>query len=247
MQVLIRETAEEGSRIAAELVARAIRENPATRLGLAAGKTPIGLYGKLVELHQSNTLDFSSVHLFSLDEFIGLPSQSPNSYATFFHHYLVDHIPIERGHLHLLNGETTKDMVAYCAMYEQLIRNLGGIDLQILGVGLNGHLGFNEPGSSLDSRTRLTLLSASTRENLVRDFNRAPVPEWAITMGLGTIREARALLVLAFGPHKAEIIAKSVEEPVSASIPASCIQLHSNVTVLLDREAASSLTNQAYG
>ena len=197
-----------------------------------------------MELHQTGGLDFSAVHLFSLDELVGLPSHSPNSYGAFFRRHLVDHIPFDPAHLHLLNGETKENMTSYCATYEQRIRNLGGIDLQILGVGRNGHLGFNEPGSSLDSRTRLSLLSPSTREDLAWGVDHAPVPEWAVTLGLGTILEARALLLLAFGPDKAEVIAKSVEGSVSASVPASCIQLHSTVILLLDREAASSLISQ---
>src|SRR5215471_5695886 len=246
MLVLIKETAEEGSRTAASLIAQAIRKNPALRLGLAAGRTPTELYRNLVNLHRSAHLDFSRVRLFSLDELIGLSSDSPNSYRAFFHQHLVDHINIDRTHLHLLNGQPKEEIASYCACYEQLIREHGGIDLQILGIGRNGHVGFNEPGASLNSRTRSSLLSASTRRNLARVFDQAAVPEWAVTMGLGTIREARTLLLLAFGEQKAEAVAKAVEGPLSASIPASCIQLHSKAIVMLDREAAGLLRNQEY-
>lgn len=245
MLVLIAETPEEGGRIAGSLVAQAIRKTPALRLGLAAGDTPIRLYRNLVDLHRAACLDFSHVRLFSLDEFIGLPSDSPNSYAAFFHQHLIDHINIDPDHLHLLNGQN-EDIASYCVSYERLIQYQGGIDLQILGIGGNGHLGFNEPGSSLNSRTRRNLLSASTKHNLARAFDRAPIPEWAVTMGLGTIREARTLLLLAFGTHKAEIIAKALEGPLSAFTPASSIQLHPSVVLVLDREAASSLNNQEY-
>jgi glucosamine-6-phosphate deaminase len=246
MLVCIAETAEEGSSTAARLVAQAIKKHPTLCLGLAAGRTPIGLYRKLVDLHRTARLEFSQVRLFSLDEFIGLPGDSPNRYRVFFHEHLIDHINIDPAHLHLLNPQSEVESAPYCVSYEALIRNCGGIDLQILGIGRNGHLGFNEPGSSLDSRTRLSLLSASTRRNLARAFDQAQVPEWAVTMGLGTIREARALLVLAFGAHKAEVVAKALEGPLGASTPASCIQLHPAVIAVLDREAAGCLTNQEY-
>ncbi|MGE3977968.1 MAG: glucosamine-6-phosphate deaminase [Nitrospira sp.] len=246
MLVLITETSEAGSRMAGSLVAQAIKQTPALRLGLAAGNTPLGLYRNLVELHRTTRLDFSHVRLFSLDEFIGLPSDSPNHYRVFYHQHLIDHLNINPAHLHLLSGPAEQDIASSCVSYEQLIRNQGGIDLQILGIGQNGHLGFNEPGSSLNSRTGRCFLSASTKHYLARVFNSEPVPEWAVTMGLGTIREARTLLLLAFGAHKAKVVAKSLEGPLSAFIPASSIQLHPNVVVVLDREAAGSLKNQEY-
>jgi glucosamine-6-phosphate deaminase len=246
MLVFIADTPEEGSRIAGSLVAEAIKQTPALRLGLAAGNTPIGLYRNLVHLHRTTRLDFSHVRLFNLDEFIGLPSDSPHHYRMFFHHHLIDHINIDPAHLHLLNGQAEKDIASYCISYERLIRNQGGIDLQILGIGQNGHLGFNEPGSSLNSRTRRSLLSASTKHHLRRAFDDKSVPQWAVTMGLGTIREARTLLLLAFGAHKAEVVAKALEGPLSAFMPASSIQLHPSVALVLDREAAGSLSNQEY-
>ena len=246
MLVLITETPEEGSRMAESFVAQAIKQTPALRLGLAAGNTPIGLYRNLVDLHRTRRLDFSHVRLFSLDEFLGLPSDSPKSYRTFFHQHLIDPINIDPAHLHLLNGSTEEDIVSYCVSYERRIRDQGGIDLQILGIGRNGHLGFNEPGSSLNSRTRRSLLSASTKQALARAFDSEPVPEWAVTMGLGAIREARTLLLLAFEAHKAEVVAKAAEGPLSAFTPASSIQLHPSVVLVLDREAAGSLTNQEY-
>ena len=246
MLMLITETSEEGSRIAGSLVAQTITQTPALRLGLAAGNTPIGLYRNLVDLHRTTHLDFSRVRLFSLDEFIGLRSDSPNHYRVFYHQHLIDHLNIDPAHLHLLSGPAEQDIASSCVSYERLIQNQGGIDLQILGIGRNGHLGFNEPGSSLNSRTRRILLSASTKQNLGRVFDGEPVPEWAVTMGLGTIREARTLLLLAFGAHKAEVVAKAVEGPLSAFTPASSIQLHPSVVLVLDREAAGSLTNQEY-
>jgi len=246
MLVLLTETVEEGSQTAARLVGQAITKNPALRLGLAAGQSPIGLYRTLVNLYQSAQLDFSRVQIFSLDELLGLPRNSPRSYHTFFHHHLLRHVNVDPAHLHLLNGQTDEDMASYCASYERLIRDHGGIDLQILGIGRNGHLGFNEPGSSLNSRTRVSLLSVQTKENFAQFFDQMPLPERAVTLGLGTIREARALLLLAFGKHKAEAVANALEGPLSASNPASSIQLHPTAILVLDRDAASFLTNQEY-
>ncbi|HEX2055642.1 MAG TPA: glucosamine-6-phosphate deaminase [Nitrospiraceae bacterium] len=244
--VLITDSAEEGSRTAARLVGQAIANNPALRLGLAAGNTPTGLYRHLVSLHRSARLDFTQVRLFSLDEFAGLSTESPHSFHAFYRTHLLDHINVEPAQLHLINGETDKDIGSYCESYERLIRKQGGIDLQILGIGRNGHLGFNEPGSSLRSRTRLTLLSAGTRRANARQFRKATPPEWAVTMGIGTILEARALLLLAFGQEKAVAVAKAVEGPVTASVPASALQLHPIPIVILDRKAASRLKNKAY-
>ena len=244
--VLITETAEEGSRTAARLVAQAITNNPALRLGLAAGNTPTGVYRHLVRLHQSDRLDFSLVRIFSLDEFLGLPQDSPNSFRAFYRRHLLDHINAEPAHVHLLNGEVEKEISSYCESYERRIREQGGIDLQILGIGRNGHLGFNEPGSSLRSRTRMTLLSDATRRANAQSFNRARVPQWAVTMGIGTILESRALLLLAFGEEKAAAVAKAIEGPLAASTPASAVQLHSAAILVLDQKAASRLKNRRY-
>jgi glucosamine-6-phosphate deaminase len=244
--VLITDSAEEASRTAARLVGRAIRSKPALRLGLAAGNTPTGLYRQLVQFRHANRLDFSRVEIFSLDEFLGLPHASPHSFRAFFHRHLLAHINIDPTRLHLLSGAADKDIGSTCDSYERLIRDHGGIDLQILGVGRNGHLGFNEPGSSLRSRTRMTLLSAETRRANAKPFEPEAVPEWAVTMGLGTILEARALLVLAFGEAKAAAVAKAVEGPLTASVPASAVQLHPAAMLILDRKAASRLKNRIY-
>ncbi|HET6674448.1 MAG TPA: glucosamine-6-phosphate deaminase [Nitrospiraceae bacterium] len=246
MAILITENAEEGSRTAARLVARAIRNRPTLRLGLAAGHTPTGLYRELVRLYRSEKLDCSDVRFFSLDEWMGLPSDSPNSFRSFFHHHLLDHLNVDPDHIHLLSGQPGPDAAASCAAYERLIRDLGGIDLQLLGIGRNGHLGFNEPGSSLHSRTRFSLLSQQTRRANARFFPKGQVPEWAMTVGIDTILEARFLMLLAFGKEKAAAVAKAVEGPLTASIPASAIQLHPAVIVVLDKPAAARLTNAAY-
>ena len=246
MLVLIRDTADEGSNIAASLVARALKNQPTLTLGLAAGDTVIGLYRNLVDRHRSGVLDFSCARFFSLDELLGLPKDSPHTYRSFFHRHLVDHINIDQTRLFFVGGETMKDPALYCASYEDIIRVQGGIALQILGIGENGHLGFNEPGCSLNSRTRLTLLMPSSREDVARSMENQGTVRWAITMGLATIREANVLLLLAFGKHKAEAVAKALEGPITASLPASSIQLHPTVIVVLDREASSLLTNQDF-
>jgi glucosamine-6-phosphate deaminase len=199
-----------------------------------------------VRLHQSDRLDFSLVRIFSLDEFLGLPQDSPNSFYAFYRRHLLDHINANPAHVHLLNGEAEKEIGSYCESYERMIREQGGIDLQILGIGRNGHLGFNEPGSSLRSRTRMTLLSDATKRVNGRQFKGETPPEWAVTMGLGTILEARVLLLVAFGEEKATAVAKGLEGPVTASVPASAVQLHSTPILVLDRKAASRLKNRPY-
>lgn len=246
MLVVITDTIEQGHQAAASLVGQAIKKNPTLRLGLAAGNTPIGVYQSLVDLHRSTHLDFSGVEFFSLDEFLGLPSGSLMSYEAFFHQHLFRHIKADPAHIHLLKGEPHGDIVSYCHSYERLIHDRGGIDVQLLGIGANGHLAFNEPMSSFRSRTRMCLLSPETRENLSRTFNETQVPEWAVTMGLGTIGEAQTLLMLAFGKEKAEAIGQAVEGPLRVAIPASSIQLHPNVVVILDPAAAGALKFKTY-
>ena len=246
MLVVITDTIEQGHQTAASLVGQAIKTNPALRLGLAAGNTSIGLYQSLVALHQSTHLDFSAVEFFSLDDFLGLPSGSSMSYEAFFHQHLFRFVNADPAHIHLLKGEPHADIVSYCHAYERLIYDRGGIDVQLLGIGINGHLAFNEPMTSFRSRTRMCLLSSETRERLSQTFHEMKVPEWAVTMGLGTIAEARTLLMLAFGEEKAKAIARALEGPLTAEIPASSIQLHQNVVVILDPAAARSLKYKSY-
>jgi glucosamine-6-phosphate deaminase len=168
------------------------------------------------------------------------------SYEAFFHQHLFRHVNADPAHIHLLKGTPHGDIVSSCHSYERLIRDRGGIDVQLLGIGINGHLAFNEPMSSFSSRTRMCLLSAETRENLSRTFAETEVPEWAVTMGLGTIAEARTLLMLAFGKEKAKAIAQAVEGPLTAAIPASSIQLHPNAVVIVDPAAAGDLKYKRY-
>jgi len=246
MEVIILPTAAEASEIAARLVARQIREKPASVLGLATGGTPCKLYELLARMHHSNGLDFSRVTSFNLDEYVGIDPTHPASYHRFMDENFFSKVNIPREKIHIPDG-LTKDVPAHCAAYEQAIRDAGGIDLQILGLGSDGHLGFNEPGSSLVSRTRIKTLTARTRSDNERFFTGGmEVPHHTITMGLGTIMESRICLLLAFGEGKARAVAASVEGPVTASVPGSLLQFHPRAKLLLDAEAASLLTRTEY-
>ena len=246
MEVIILPTPEEASEVAARLVARQLRENPLPVLGLATGSTPCKLYELLVRMHREDGLDFSRVTSFNLDEYVGLDSIHPASYHLFMEENLFSHVNIAPERIHIPNG-LSDDVPAHCAAYEQKIREAGGIDLQILGLGSDGHLGFNEPGSSLASRTRIKTLTEQTRRENARFFaDFGEVPHHVITMGLGTIMESRMCLLLAFGKGKANAVAQSVEGPVTASVPGSLLQFHPHAKVLLDAEAASLLLRSDY-
>jgi len=248
MHIIIRESHKAMSLEAARALASLIRRKPGAVIGLATGGTPIPLYEELIRLHREERLDFSRVTTFNLDEYLGLAVLHPGS----FHHYmkkrLFDHVNLGKDRIRMLSGRFAADetdaISRHCEEYEQAIAAAGGIDLQILGIGANGHIGFNEPGSSLGSRTRLVTLQKKTRLDNAVFFDDDPdkVPHHAVTMGIGTILEAKSLLVLALGQHKAEIVRKALEGPVTAMVPASALQLHRNAIIILDKEAASLLT-----
>jgi glucosamine-6-phosphate deaminase len=230
---------------AADICADLIQRKPEARLGLAAGATPQALYAELIRRNRLGELNFSRVEVFNLDEYLGVGPQHPRSFHRAMRECLLQHVDVDPGNAHLLAGDSV-DPYAEAEAYEALIRSRGGIDLQILGLGRNGHIGFNEPGSSLGSRTRVKTLSPSTlRDNELGapDFE---APTMAITMGIGTILDARALLVLATGAAKAAAVAAMLEGPLSASCPASAIQLHPNATVVLDSQAAADLRLTEY-
>jgi glucosamine-6-phosphate deaminase len=230
------------SRDAASIVAHAISTHSHVTLGLATGSTPMGLYRELVRLHREERLDFSRVVTFNLDEYLGLPPEHPQSYHTYMARHLFDHVNVRPEHIHIPDGSIRDSYDEYCKSYERDIDEAGGIDLQILGIGKEGHVGFNEAASSLHSRTRLKTLTTQTREDNRRFFGpHEEVPACAITMGLGTILEARKILLLASGTHKAHAVAAAVEGPVTAAVTASVLQFHPQVTVLVDREAACEL------
>jgi glucosamine-6-phosphate deaminase len=241
MLVLIREDYEAMSLEAAKIVAALVRRKPDCVLGFATGSTPLGLYNELIRLHNEEGLDFSKVVSFNLDEYVGLPPNHDQSYHYFMWENLFKHINIAETNVHIPMG-MADDIDAFCQWYEERIDLFGGIDMQILGVGANGHIAFNEPGSSLGSRTRIKTLKDSTREANARFFEtEAEVPTYAITMGVGTIMEADRLLLLANGPAKADAIKMTVEGPITSQVPATIVQLHQYATVITDKEAAVHL------
>ena len=247
MLLVLKANADELGREAARMVANAVRRNPALRLGLATGSTMLGMYKELARLHRQENLDFSRVLTFNLDEYLGLPANHPQSFHFFMQQNFFSHVNVAPANIHIPDGAIKGDHQQYCASYEDSIRSAGGIDLQILGIGRNGHVGFNEPTSSLGSRTRLKVLSKETIDDNRKFFAaHEEIPQCAITMGIGTILEARRILLLASGAPKATAIAKAIEGPVTASVTASALQLHSDVTFIVDREAGAQLKQQEY-
>jgi len=247
IQVEIFKNSTEGSNYVASEMAKLIREkqseNATCVLGLATGSTPITLYAELVRLHKEEGLSFRNVISFNLDEYYPIEKDAVQSYYNFMHRHLFDHIDIPPENIHIPNGSLPKEEIKnHCLEYEQMIEDAGGIDLQILGIGNNGHIGFNEPGSSRYSKTRLTNLDNNTRNANAREFdNISKVPRLAITMGISTIMKAKRILLMAWG-QKANIIAKAVEGHVTEQVPASILQQHNHCSFILDENAASELT-----
>ncbi len=232
------------AREVAELIAANDRSGRPTVLGLATGSTPVNLYRELIRLHREAGVSFRRVVTFNLDEYYGLGPTHPESYRRFMQEQLFDHIDIVPENTHVPDGRVERGQVyEWCRRYEEEIRRAGGIDLQVLGVGRTGHIGFNEPGSLRDSRTRLVTLDTLTRRDAARDFlGEANVPHYAITVGVGTILEARRIVLLAWGKRKAGVIAQAVEHPPAETLPASLLQGHPAVRFLVDRAAAGELT-----
>jgi glucosamine-6-phosphate deaminase len=247
MEVVLLPTAADAARLAADAVTALLRRKPGAVLGLATGSSPLALYDELARRHAEEGLSFASARAFLLDEYVGLPPGHPERYCEVVERELaarVDFAPrAVRG-----PDAAADDIPAACQAYELALAEAGGVDLQILGIGSDGHLGFNEPGSSLASRTRLKTLTEQTRRDNARFFGGSveAVPRHVITQGLGTIREARHLVLLAFGAAKAEAVHRMVEGSVSAMWPATVLQLHPHVTVLLDEAAAGRLQLAAY-
>jgi len=233
----------EGARIVAELV----RRKPDCVLGFATGNSPLGIYQELIRMHREDGLDFSKVTTFNLDEYVGLPPEHEQSYHYFMWENLFKHINVGQRHVNIPHG-MADDIEGHCVWYEEQIEKAGGIDLQILGIGENGHIAFNEPGSSLGSRTRIKTLTEKTRQDNARLFDSMDqVPKYAITMGVGTIMDARKLLMLASGKGKADAIKNTIEGPISAMVPATIVQMHQHATLLIDEAAASSLSGEWEG
>jgi glucosamine-6-phosphate deaminase len=247
MEIIIQPTPEQASIIAARLIAQLVRNKPDCVLGLATGSTPIATYAELIRLHREEGLDFSQVTTFNLDEYVGLPAKHPQSYHAFMQEHLFKDINVSPSRIHIPDG-MAKDVPRECARYESAIRDAGGIDLQLLGIGSDGHIGFNEPTSSLASRTRIKTLTERTRHDNARFFDGdlGQVPMHCITMGVGTIMDSQQVLLLAFGARKAQAIADAVEGPIMAMNPASILQMHPIAKALMDEPAAASLRKREY-
>ncbi len=226
----------------AERVAAVLRAKPDAVLGLASGRTPVDGYAEMQRLHAAGLMDWSRASTFNLDEFAGIDQRHPGSFRTFMQQHLFDGVNLRPERIHFLNGTAT-DLDAECARYEDAIASAGGIDLQVLGIGSNGHVGFNEPGDDLPVRThRVTLMESTRRDNAALFFNDpSQVPGEALSMGIGTILQARRIVLVATGEKKAECIRQTVNGRISTRVPASMLQVHRDVELLLDREAASRM------
>lgn len=246
MEVIIQKTAQDAVNLTARIMADALRFNPEMVFGLATGATMEAVYAELSRMYREEKLDFSNAKTFNLDEYIGLPAEDKNSYRYYMDKHLFNNINIKKTNTHLPNG-MTDDIKGEGARYEAAIASVGGIDLQLLGIGQDGHIGFNEPLSSLSSRTRDKGLAPQTlAQNGIYFDPPESMPRRAFTMGVGTILDARRLLMLVTGERKAEILAKAVEGPVCSMISASAIQFHNNVTVIVDEAAAKYLQGKDY-
>jgi glucosamine-6-phosphate deaminase len=247
MEVVIVPDADQAAAIVAGIVRRVLAERPAPVLGLATGSSPLGVYRHLIDACRSGASTAAHASAVLLDEYVGLPADHPEAYRSFIRREFVDQVdlPAER----LFGPDVAAaDLVDACRRYDQLIRDLGGVDVQLLGIGGDGHVGFNEPGSSLASRTRIKTLTRTTRADNARFFEdrEDDVPRHVVTQGLGTILEARHLVLIATGPTKTEPIARAVEGPLAAMCPASVLQLHPHATVVVDETAATGLQLAEY-
>lgn len=246
MEIIITPNYDEMSKISADIIAREIKRKHDIVLGLATGDTPVGTYKALAKLHKEEGLDFSKVTIFNLDEYVGLAPLHKNSYNFFMEENLFKYVNVNMRNVYVPQGNTD-DPEEFSAWYEGKIKEAGGIDLQVLGIGGDGHIGFNEPGSSFASRTRVKALYKQTIEDNARFFDKEEdVPRFAITMGIGTILEAKKVLLIANGKKKADVCAQFIEGPVTSQITSSALQLHSYVTVILDEDAASKLKRKEY-
>jgi glucosamine-6-phosphate deaminase len=235
---------EEMSQKAADIIIDLVKKKPDAVLGLATGATVLGIYQRLVEDHKQNGTSYRHARTVNLDEYLGLAPDHPNSYHYYMNKHLFSHLDIPSAQTYIPNG-LADDIEAECRRYEQVIERLGGIDLQLLGIGRNGHIGFNEPGTSFSASTHVVELAPSTRQANARFFpSLEDVPRQAITMGIATILKSRHILLLAAGAAKAPIIAKFFEGDVTIDIPASALHTHPNVTVIADEDALSLVANE---
>ena len=242
MRVIIVKDKQRQGKIAAGLIADDMRRKAAFVLGLATGTSPIPLYQELIRMHKEEGLDFSTTITFNLDEYVGLAPDHAQSYRHFMNQKLFDHVNINKKNTHVPDGQA-EDVDAFCEEYEDMIEDVGGIDYQVLGIGSNGHIGFCEPGTSLAGATHRTQLTKSTIDDNSRLFEkREDVPTEAITMGIATILDAKKIVLVADGENKADAVAKAIEGPITAMVPASALQMHPAVTFVIVEDAASKLT-----
>lgn len=244
-EVLIFDTKEQGAAVVADHIAAAVRSHPQFNLGVATGSTPLPVYEALAQ-HAEKGVDFSQMRGFALDEYVGLPAGHPQSYAHMIDVEVTRALGLDPARVHVPDGSAENNATAG-PRFEELLSKHGGVDLQLLGIGTSGHIGFNEPGSSLSSLTRVKTLSERTRQDNARFFGSLDeVPKLCVTQGLATIGRAKHLVLLAFGEGKAKALAAAVEGPVTASVPSSVIQLHRHVTVVVDEAAASEFHLREY-
>ena len=242
MKILVFDAAHQTSVAVAGRVAQALHERPALVLGLAAGRTPVDAYAELQRMHAAGRADFSGAMTFNLDEFVGIAASDPRSFRAFMERYLLRGINLPADRAHFLNG-VAPDLRDECGRYDAAIESAGGIDLQILGIGINGHVGFNEPADELIARTHRVRLADSTRRENADLFggDEEAVPREALSMGMGAILRSSAIVLMATGERKARCVARAVNGPLSTRLPASLLQLHRAVELYLDRRAASRL------
>ncbi|MFT5121609.1 MAG: glucosamine-6-phosphate deaminase [Kiritimatiellia bacterium] len=246
MEIIIHQTAEEVAARAADFIASQLKRKSDSVLGLATGSTPVSTYAELIRRNQAGDLSFAKVTTFNLDEYVGLPPEHPQSYRSFMNQHLFKQVDIDVTRTHIPDGNA-ENPIEVGPAYEAMIKAAGGIDLQILGIGTDGHIAFNEPTSSLGSRTRIKTLTEQTYTDNSRFFEAGEFqPRLAITMGIKTILEARRILLLATGAAKAQAIADMVEGPIAAICPASVLQMHEKTTVIIDEAAASKLKLKTY-
>ncbi len=246
MRIVVLEDADAVAAFGANHIIEGIHRKPEITLGLATGSSPVRLYQNLIQVNQEHKVSFQKVSTFNLDEYLGLDGEHPQSYRYFMNEQLFNHIDIDLNNTHVPNG-AAKNPLSACEEYEQAIRNRGGIEIQLLGIGRNGHIGFNEPTSSLSSRTRVKTLTKDTVDANRRFFAEGEFqPRLSLTMGISTIMEAQEILLIATGAGKAEAIKNTIEGPVSAFCPASILQMHAKVVVVIDKAAAQELKDVSF-
>ncbi len=241
MKIKVFKTIEEADMFAADLMAEVIKNKPNAVLGLATGSSPEGMYAELVRRHQAGDLDFSGLTTVNLDEYIGLGEEHKESYRYFMNHHLFNHVNIDPAKTHVPNGQAT-DLKAECKAYDELWRQLGGTDIQVLGIGPNGHIGFNEPALRLRGNTHVTQLTDNTIEANSRFFDSIDdVPTKAITMGMDHIMKAKKLIILAFGEVKRRVISEFANDEITSDIPVTLCKLHPDATLIVDEVAGADL------